>query len=446
MIKQSGFMIVMSLSFSTPVLAQTWNIEVVDSEGAVGRFSSIAIDDQDYPHISYFDWTNQDLKYASWNGSDWELETVDSIGMVGRYSSLALDSSGQPRIAYFDYPDGGLKYASWNGSSWDIEYVDPACSQYHISLALDSQGLPHISYFDYFGSLEKLMHAYWTGSSWEIETIVETNSGSNSNTLSIDSNDNPHVAYSDNIEGLMYAHFNGSVWETQVIDSSYIGSYASFELDSQGNPCIAYSDQSDFWNPILKFARWNGSCWTVQNARELIAPTEYTSLAMDSEDNPHISYTYAWRQTLTYTYWTGTDWTTFDVDTTGNIDYDTSIELDSFDNPHFSYFDMGMDDLRYACLNITGISGDPDQPVFLPISVSPNPSRGNVLVSFSLPEASQVSFSLFDAAGRLVQHINSDYFPDGVSSFALEQLSTGLFFCRMTAGEFTTTQRFVVVR
>jgi hypothetical protein len=446
MIKQSRYIVVMSFLLSTHVLAQTWNIEIVDSVGSVGRFNSIAIDNQDYPHISYYDWTNHDLKYATWAGSDWELETVDSIGMVGRYNSLVLDPSGLPRIAYFDYPDGGLKYASWNGSSWEIDNVDSACSERSISLALDTQGNPHISYWDTSGSLRKVMHAYRAGSSWETEVVLETSTSIYySNSLAIDDYDVPHLAYSDN-EGLNYAFFNGSAWETQVIDASCEGSYASLDLDSQGNPCIAYVDQSYFWEPTLKYTRWNGSSWIVQNVRELIAPTEDTSLALDSDDNPHISYTYAWDGSLTYTYWTGSEWTTFDVDTTGNIAYDTSIELDSVDNPHFSYFDMGMDDLRYACLDITGISGDPDQSGFSLISVSPNPSRGNVLVSFSLPEASQVSFSLFDAAGRLVQHVHSGFLPDGISSVALEQLSTGLFFCRMTAGEFSATQRFVVIQ
>jgi hypothetical protein len=440
------FLVALNLLVSTQVLAQTWNIEIVDSDGSVGRFSSIAIDDQDYPHISYYDWTNHDLKYATWTGSDWELETVDSIGMVGRYSSLVLDPSGLPQIAYFDYPDGGLKYASWNGSSWEIDKVDPACSERCISLALDTQGIPHISYWDTSGSLRQVMHAYRAGSSWETEVVLETSTSIYySNSLAIDDYDVPHLSYSDN-EGLNYAFFNGSAWETQVVDASCEGSYASLELDSQGNPCIAYVDQSYFWEPTLKYARWNGSSWIVQYVRELIAPIECTSLALGSDDNPHISYAHAWHNSLTYTCWTGSEWASYDVDTIGNIAYQTSIELDSSDNPHFSYFDMDMDDLRYAILNTTGINDDLDQPGCSWISIAPNPSKGTALVSFSLPEASQVGFSLYDSAGRLVQDVHSNYFPAGISSVPLEQLSTGLYFCVMTTDEFNTTQRFVVVK
>ncbi len=36
------------------------------------------------------------------NGSDWHIETADSEGRVGYYTSLALDEGGYPHISYFD--------------------------------------------------------------------------------------------------------------------------------------------------------------------------------------------------------------------------------------------------------------------------------------------------------------------------------------------------------
>ena len=99
-------------SIATVAANPAWNIETVDSAGYVVRDTSIALDASGYPHISYFDDTNVDLKYAKWTGSAWSKETVDSAGYVGRYTSIALDASGYPHISYFDCTNSDLKYAT----------------------------------------------------------------------------------------------------------------------------------------------------------------------------------------------------------------------------------------------------------------------------------------------------------------------------------------------
>jgi hypothetical protein len=54
------------LLLAGPALASlTWDINTVDnSAGGVGRDTSIALDAGDNAHISYYDFTNYDLKYA----------------------------------------------------------------------------------------------------------------------------------------------------------------------------------------------------------------------------------------------------------------------------------------------------------------------------------------------------------------------------------------------
>jgi len=110
-----------------------WSIEKVDEAGNVGEFTSIAIDPDDNPHISYQDITNHNLKYAWWNGSTWNIETVHASPTqnIGHHTSLALGSDGHRHISYWSLSTGDLFYATtfidtlsksviWAGNSFDV--------------------------------------------------------------------------------------------------------------------------------------------------------------------------------------------------------------------------------------------------------------------------------------------------------------------------------------
>jgi hypothetical protein len=194
----------------------------------------------------------QDLKYARWDGSSWQIETVDgAASKVGQYSSLALDADGFPHISYADRTNNALKHAHWNGSAWNIEIVDGAVGDYtEPRMVLDSAQHPHISYED--RTTDTVKYARWDGSTWHLSTVDAGWKPS----IALDALELPHIAYQHLASvDLRYAHWDGTAWRIETIDSDgNMGLHSSLAFDSGFRPHIAYFDRTN-WD--LEYARRN---------------------------------------------------------------------------------------------------------------------------------------------------------------------------------------------
>lgn len=73
----------------------------VDTPGPdVGRWNSMQLNAMGQPRVTYWDTTNEKLKFASFDGTRWTTHVVDDTGRNGRYSSMVLLAGDVPMVAY----------------------------------------------------------------------------------------------------------------------------------------------------------------------------------------------------------------------------------------------------------------------------------------------------------------------------------------------------------
>ncbi|MFN0152414.1 MAG: FlgD immunoglobulin-like domain containing protein [bacterium] len=320
--------------------------ETVESSATVGLHTSLALDSQGNPRITYWDAGNGDLKYAARRGGTWTIETIDATGITGLYTSLALDAQGIPHVSYYDDTADDLRYAFKSGATWTRETVDAGGNVgENSSIALDALGAPRISYRD--GSNLDLKYASKLGGVWTRETVDGVGSVGQYTSIALDGGGNPHVSYLDNTNfDVKYAKRIAGVWTKEVADPvGTVGQYTSLALDAQANPRIAYHEFSVI---DLKYAAKNGGVWAAETVDATGSVGTYASLSLDGAGNPGIAYYDVTNSRLKFASKSGSVWLLEVVDPSGLVGELCSIARDGQGNPKISYFDGGNGDLKFA--------------------------------------------------------------------------------------------------
>ena len=302
-------------------------------------------------------------------GDNWFRTTVDSLNDVGKYSSIAVDVNGIPIISYVDTTNNWLMYAKLNGSTWDGGMIDNGNIIAHTSIALDPRnGEPHISYF----RNNNLRHAYYGGTpvGWHIDTVDNSGGVGNYSSIKIDSSGNPHISYYDATNRiLMYAKHDGNQWHNETADDTgennagNVGTYSSLTLDSANKAHISYYSGSTS-NLLYVKETEGGGGWGRQtpdatgsdNARQI---GKYTSIVLDSGDKPRISYYDENNKNLMFAYKDaaqggGVIWRKQTIDQNGIVGMYTSISVGIDNHLNISYYDQTNGDLKIASNNSGG--------------------------------------------------------------------------------------------
>ncbi len=207
--------------------------------------------------------------------------------------------------------------------TWSVQTLDtntPDLSDY-CPIVVDSNNNPHIAYTnrDY-----GVMYASWNGSAWNTEKVV----GGTVFGLALDANNNPHFLHDGGISGLMYTSWTGTNWKTETVDKNGT-SFGSLALDSLGNPHIAYTAGKE-----VEYASWTGANWNIQTidtSQSIYSPR--VSLAIDSNNIPYLMY--GSLADVKLAVYNNSNWSIQTV--ASNMDSLGNIVLDSKGYPHLIY-------------------------------------------------------------------------------------------------------------
>jgi fibronectin type 3 domain-containing protein len=312
-----------------------------------------------HPHISYLDDsdpTNYVLKHAFWDGIRWRIEVVDDGDEdVGWWNAIAIDPLGHIHLSYNSgYPTYALKYAYFNGTNWIITSLENNAG-YSSSISIDSNNYPHISHIN---TANELRYVRYDGNNWIAETIASGALWFGNTSSVLTSSGNAHISFIDSSlpRRLFWANNLSGTWEVNCVDED--GRDPSIALDSIGNPHIAYVAAE------IKYARFDGTSWQIQTLTDgfgLSGPKEYPSMKLDLADHPHISFGfYNWdtdKDVVSYIYFDGVEWLYSLIDS--NDSFYPSLALDKGGFPHVSYRSVrnGLDYLKHAY--IKGVAPSP---------------------------------------------------------------------------------------
>jgi hypothetical protein len=336
---------------SEEVSAFPWLISTIDSnpDADDGWYSSIAISPKDESvHVSYFDRTNYNLKYAQKVNGKWGFAEPDAGEVEVGPTSLAIDSSGYAHISYERYAgDNYIYYVNNTSGEWIRRQVEDGS---YAAIAVDSSGVAHFSYrsdgYLYYTNTEMMDN--------EGYPILLFSSLVQDTSIALDSKIKVHISFYDQEDRkLGYVTNASSDWMPELLDGlgdTAVGQYTSIALDSNDKVHISYYDQT---NNGLKYATNIQGDWEIVPL-DSTGPVDVgevgidTSIAVDSLRKAHISYFDAQQGHLKYATNMSGAWTWESVDFSLGERAFTSVAVDASDNVHISYYDGFRKNPKYA--------------------------------------------------------------------------------------------------
>jgi hypothetical protein len=247
--------------------------------------------------------------------------------------------------------------------SWEVETVDAAGAGKFSSLKFDNAGNAHLAFVSEDGH-ESVKYGFWDHvlNRWFIMKIAE---GGSFTSLALDSKGRPRISWADSgtVVGskLRYAYWDGAAWKKQTIPlpADTIAYYTSLVVDADDNPSISYYEydgpKGSNFRVRMRVVTSNGQYWQVSTADSDNQSGKFNSMAIDAQGRLHLAYANVNAGTAgaRYAVRTGSSWHTEVIDGLGQnadgyVGHGIYIVLDREGNPHITYLGTSDNSVRYA--------------------------------------------------------------------------------------------------
>ena len=390
-------------------------ITSIGSNGVAGYFSSLMLDANGNPVVSYYDQTNGDLTVLHCGNttctSGNTVTAPDTPGQTGQYTSLKLDASGNPIVSYYDATNGDLKVLhcsspTCNPNSITTADASPDVGRYS-SIMLDASGKPVVSYLDSTNGNLKLLHCGNTNCTAGNSIATPDTPGNTGwdTSIKLDANGFPVISLYDLTASTMKVLHcnNANCTGANIISKPDILSrrHTSIALDANGNPVIASSGQSDQGLRIVHCGDATCSANNTSTSPDFPsfpfnADVRGVSLVLDANGNPVVSFYRADKSELKILHCAdaacngpGNSIVVIDPGAQAADHRSTSITLDASGNPVVAYQDSVNNALKILhCGNANCSAGNTITSAVTGPGVGSQPSikldaAGSPVVSYS---------------------------------------------------------------
>jgi len=404
---------------------------------------------------------------TSFDGTNWTVFEPNSDILSNYIGVIAIDENGTKWMdASTIMSEGRIGHGlmSFDGSNWTVYDTSNSDLPYIgiQAITVDNDGTKWIGTGDICGNgtgCESGGLVSFNGSNWTVYDTSNTDLPDNHiNVIAIEENGTKWIGVSAEGDlgpyGYGLASFDGSTWTVYDTSNSDIpGNYVStIAIDTDGTKWIGFPGTG--WSDSHGLASFDGTTWTVYDTSNSDLPSNHVvSIAIDDNGVKWIGAE-GWSGGGLASF-DGSNWTVYDTSNSDiPVNYVSTIAIDDYGNKWIGTSN------GLAVFNEGGVVGIDDKqrhsshPIdFILNQNYPNPFNPSTTIQYSLPEAGSIKLTIFDILGQEVTTLRDGSQSRGnckVQWNGMDQsgnpVSTGVYFARLEAGEYSHTIKMLYLK